>query len=102
MSYEDAVRDKWVTAFASALLSIRSGGPKRRTLTTSHGVPIVGLTFLTGKGGAVSLDTAGYVSTHKYVTNVCVVVIMAIVFMMYVFVYLRQIAGTLWTQIVTL
>ena len=66
MSFDDALREKWVAAMASSLFAVRSAGQRRRLVSTAHAVPVVGIAFLPGRGGAVTLDSAGYVSTHKY------------------------------------
>lgn len=74
-TFDEALREKWSVAMSSSLLFLRAGGNKRRVVPTSHGVPIVCVTFLPGKGNAITLDSAGYLATHRYPTAAsCMVV----------------------------
>ena len=53
LSFEDALQHKWSTAMASAILTVRSSGVRRRLHSTNHTLPLTSVLFPRGKGGVI-------------------------------------------------
>jgi hypothetical protein len=81
MTFEAAVAAKWSQAMASAIIAVRSSGVRRRVYSTAHTAPIVLLLFTRGKSGAVSVDLAGSVASHKCVHASCLLMLFLLLFL---------------------
>ena len=65
LPFDEALQHKWSLAMASAVLAVRSSGVRKRVHATPHSAPVCALLFPRGKGGAVTVDLAGFAAHHR-------------------------------------